>query len=124
MKLKDTKFKKGNIPGNTRKVGDYRIAKDNILEIKVAHPNKWQSYHSYLWEKYHGEKVPKNKVIIFIDGNNRNFAKDNLAAVTRRELMLLNLLKMDKCETKLLIAKIKAKILDEREKYENLNRLK
>lgn len=88
------------------------------MAIKIAQPNKWQSYHSYLWEKYHKKKVPKDKVVIFVDGDNRNFEKDNLVALTRRELLLMNNLKVKKCKSKVLIAKVKAKIIEKRENNE------
>lgn len=111
-------YKKGNIPHNTKQVGEFKLTKGNILAIKIAQPNKWQSYHSYLWEQYHGQKLPKDKVVIFVDGDNRNFEKDNLVAITRRELLLMNKLKVKKCKSKVLIAKIKAKIIEKRENNE------
>lgn len=117
-KRSDTCYKKGNIPHNTKRVGDFKLSKGNILAIKIAQPNKWQSYHSYLWEKYHGQKLPKDKVVIFVDGDNRNFEKDNLVALTRRELLLMNNLKVKKCKSKVLIAKVKAKIIEKRENNE------
>lgn len=107
-----TCFKKGHVPYNRKNVGDLRTLKGNVLYIKIAQPNKWQSYHSYLWEKYHKQKVPKEKIVIFIDGNERNFNIDNLALVTRKELILMNNLRIEKGTTKLLIGKIRAKICD------------
>lgn len=87
---KPTMFKKGSIPPNKRPIGSERIAKNGYIEIKYAEGlKKWKSKHKYLYEKYKGE-VPKNHVVIFADGNIRNFDIDNLVLVSRKELLYLN----------------------------------
>jgi hypothetical protein len=42
-----------------------------------------------IWEKANG-KVPKGHVVIFADGNIRNFNLDNLMLVSRAELGVMN----------------------------------
>ena len=54
-------------------------------------------------------------IVIFLDGNKENFDPDNLAVVTRKELMILNHEKMltadkDLSKTGVLVAKLKMKI--------------
>lgn len=86
---KRTEFKKGNKPVNYLPVGSERIAKDNIVQVKISDPNVWRSKHSVIWEKEHGP-IPKGHVVIFADGNKRNFDPANLVCVSRSELIRLN----------------------------------
>lgn len=87
-----TSFKKGHKPHSHVPVGSESVKKqdDDLVYVKIAEPNKWQSKHSLLWEKHHGKKVPKGHVVIFADGDRRNFELDNLVLVTRRELAIFN----------------------------------
>lgn len=84
-----TSFKTGNLPHNTRKLYSERVNKDGLIEIKVD-TNKWISKHRYIWEQYHKREVPKGKVVIFLDGDNRNFDVDNLKLISRGALLILN----------------------------------
>lgn len=84
-----TSFKKGNVPVNYRKVGSERVNVYGYIEIKVAAPNKWKLKHRVFWEKYNGE-IPKGYSVIFGDGDKKNFDKDNLILVSRKQLMILN----------------------------------
>ena len=108
--MSSTRFKKRQIPYNFKPVGYIRYPKKDhdYVMIKVAAPNIWQQYQMYIWEKYNG-KVPKGSVVAFIDGNNRNFALDNLAVVSRAELLELSRLEIKPCKEKILMAKIKCK---------------
>lgn len=86
--LYPTMFRKGNIPLNHREVGSERInKKDGYVMIKVAEPNKWRLKQRVMYEEYHGEVLARNEVVIFLDGNKYNFAKDNLMKLTRSELV-------------------------------------
>ena len=90
-KIKSTMFKKGNIPQNHRPIGSERVnTKDNLIQIKIAEPNKWQYKQRYIWEKETGNKIPKDRVIIFLDGNQRNFEPSNLACISKNENLRLN----------------------------------
>lgn len=84
-----TSFKKGNLPHNTRAMYSERLSKEGYIEIKVG-INKWISKHRYIWEQYYKREVPKGKVVIFLDGNNRNFEIENLKLISRGALLILN----------------------------------
>lgn len=79
----ETTFKKGNRPVNAKPVGTERISKDGYIEVKVAEPKKWMTKHRHIWEQYHGKTVPRGHIVIFMDGDNRNFAIENLKAIPR-----------------------------------------
>lgn len=96
----ETQFKKGQKPINYKPIGSERITKDGYVEIKIKDPNKWRTKHSIIWEKHNG-KVPKGHVVIFGDGNPRNFDLDNLILVDRHQLLLLNQHKLIKDNTEL-----------------------
>jgi hypothetical protein len=82
-------FKKGNKPQTYLPVGSRRVNADGYLDIKIADPNKWKAKHRIVWEKAHGP-VPQGHVVIFADGNMRNFRLNNLLLVSRSELSVMN----------------------------------
>ncbi len=89
---RETQFKKGHIPANRVPIGAERISKDGYLEVKIqdSHGNRnWKGKHILIWEAANGP-VPPGHVIIFGDGNKRNFELDNLILVTRAQLVRLN----------------------------------
>lgn len=51
--------------------------------MKVKEPNKWKQKQVHLWELAHNEKVKKGEVVIFLDGNTRNFEIKNLYKISR-----------------------------------------
>lgn len=57
---------------------------DGMVLIKVAHPSVWEYKQRYLYEKYHGV-LPKNYMVIFLDGDRTNYDINNLFAVTTKE---------------------------------------
>lgn len=89
-----TRFKKGHIPKQYKPVGSIRDAKDGYMYIKVSDEgpryNRWIPYQKYIWQKYYQKKLPEGMIIIFLDGNKKNFDIKNLAAVTRAESMYIN----------------------------------
>ena len=96
-------FKPGHVPankgkkhpswqGNYRPVGTERII-CGYIEVKTADPDVWDRKHTAIWKEANG-KVPKGHVVIFADGNNRNFALDNLLLVSRKELGVMNSLSL------------------------------
>lgn len=89
-KLKRTWFQKGNITFNTLPVGSTRTTKDGYKEIKIAEPNVWALYQRHLYEQAHNEKLKKEDIILFADGDKTNFDIDNLIKVNRANLLLLN----------------------------------
>ncbi|WP_264647951.1 HNH endonuclease signature motif containing protein [Bacillus thuringiensis] len=84
-----TQFKKGQRPHNYKPVGSERLNSDGYVDVKVAEPNKWRAKHQLLWEKENGP-IPKGYVIIFGDGDRRNFQQDNLILVSKKQLAILN----------------------------------
>ena len=84
-----TSFKKGNIPDNIREVGSERINKYGYIEIKVVEPNKWNLKHRYIYEKHFG-KIPKGKIVVFLDRNTQNLSIDNLECITKYENLIMN----------------------------------
>jgi hypothetical protein len=84
-----TSFKKGGVPHNHRPVGSERISKDGYVEIKVAEPRKWMLKHRYLWQQINGD-IPKSHIVIFEDGDNRNFEASNLRLISCAEHAVIN----------------------------------
>lgn len=91
-----TRFKKGNIPHNTRQVGEERVTVDGYVEVHVArcrrekHNDQWVLKQRLVWEQHHGMPVPEGCKVIFCDGNRQNFDPENLLLVTDEELMRMN----------------------------------
>jgi len=85
-------FKKGHKAWNWVPVGSERVNADGYVDIKVADGKKqknWKGKHILLWEAANGP-VPAGHVVIFGDGNNRNFDPKNLILVSRKQLARLN----------------------------------
>lgn len=98
-RTKATRFQKGQEPHNAKGfgIGRERVDKDGYIQVKVKlHSNtdgRWNNYrykHVLIWEKEHGCHIPPKTAIIFADGNKRNFDPDNLVAVSRRTLLVIN----------------------------------
>lgn len=98
-KMKQTCFTKGKNVNNQRhnwkSVGTEYIDKDGYIKVRVKDKvgNKshayWELKQRLIWQEHYGE-IPKDSVIIFADGNNRNFNIDNLLCVSRYELLTMN----------------------------------
>ena len=120
----ETQFKKGLIHPNYQPVGTVVVHSDGYRFIKLAE-RKWQLYQRYIWEKANHKQLKKNQVVLFLDGNRDNYAPDNLMAISRKELLIINherLLTKDSSDlskTGVLIAKLKVKINDKKEKIKN-----
>jgi hypothetical protein len=87
--LERSQYKPGNIPSTCKPIGAERKNGYGYVEVKIAHPNVWKSKHTAIWEKVNGP-VPKGKIIIFADRNNRNFDLENLLMISKRELIVMN----------------------------------
>lgn len=46
-------------------------------------PN-WKPKQQVVWERSNGENVPDGRFVIFLDGDNNNFAADNLYCIDRK----------------------------------------
>ena len=113
-RVKHSMFHKGNIPHNHRPVGSERINVDGYTEIKVAEPSKWRLKQRVIYEEATGEKLTKNDIVIFLDGDRQNFDINNLVRMTRAELVRYNQdhlygEEVEINKTAVLVAKLKAK---------------
>jgi len=87
-----TQFKKGNRPANWVPIGSERINADGYVDVKVADgklQKNWKGKHIVIWEAANGP-VPPGYVVIFGDGNRRNFDLGNLLLVSRKQLVRMN----------------------------------
>lgn len=90
-KTKLTRWKKGNIPHNT-KDSDGIISIRHLSDNNDSRPykyirlslGKWYPLHQYLWEQQHG-KLKKSMCLWFKDGNTMNCSLDNLEEISRKE---------------------------------------
>ena len=89
MGANKTSFKKGTIPPNQVPIGTESITKGGYIKVKVGEPNKWKLKQRYIYEQHYGE-IPNNYNVIFTDGNKMNFDIDNLIAVSKSEMLILN----------------------------------
>ena len=89
IKENATSFKPGNRPHNWLPVGTRIIDSDGYAKVKISEPNKWAFVHVLVWKERHGE-LPPGHVVIFADGNKANLSEDNVVAVSRAELAVLN----------------------------------
>ena len=64
------------------------IPTNRQFKIKIS-VDEWVHKHLYVWQQHHGE-IPKGYNIIFLDKNKKNFDINNLAAVSRKELLFIN----------------------------------
>lgn len=85
-------FPKGHKAWNWMPIGSERVNADGYVDVKVDDGKKqknWKGKHILIWEQHHGP-VPKGHVVIFGDGDNRNFDPDNLVLISRAQLALMN----------------------------------
>lgn len=77
-------------------VGTERVGKDGYVVVKVREratvpmsKDNWRLKHVWEYEKAHGP-VPEGHVVYFADGDRRNFDPDNLVAVPRSLVGIMN----------------------------------
>lgn len=88
---KDTRFKPGQLPPNTKHDGCITIRYGNsrpYYYIRLA-MSKWKLLHRHIWEQQKGE-IPKGYIIIFKDKNSLNCDINNLMCISRREHVKMN----------------------------------
>lgn len=104
-------FKKGQLPKQTRPIGDERVTEAGFVEVKVGMPRVWKLKHHVIYEKYHNEKIGRWDKVIFLDGNKRNFDISNLKKISNSEQIFLAHTKLlgnnpENNKTALLLAKL------------------
>lgn len=87
--INKTTFKDAEKHPRYRSIGSTRVDKDGYIILKIA-DRKWRPKHRYLWEKHHHKRIPNGYVVLFKDGNKRNFDIGNLSLVSRRQLAIFN----------------------------------
>ena len=114
-------FKRGSIPHNAAgiPVGSERETKDGYIEVKVRErspvpgTNKcWKLKQRVVWEREHGEELPHGWVVLFADGDRRNFDPGNLVAIPQGINQVIQTQGLSYCdratlETAIAIAKVK-----------------
>ena len=53
--------------------------------VKIAEPNVWRARAKVVWEREHGCRLPRGKVVHHKDRDTMNDAPENLVALTRSE---------------------------------------
>lgn len=83
-----TRYKKGNKPHNTKEGTGIIITKTDskglkykVIKIADAH---WQFLHRHIYEKEFGP-IPKDKILVFKNGNQMDCRIENLELITRAE---------------------------------------
>lgn len=107
-------FQKGNTPHNHHEIGTEVMTTDGYPAVKIAEPNVWKLKHILVWEEANGP-VPEGYTVIFLDRDHTNTKLENLALVSRAELLELNRRELIKDDAELtmsgiLIARINCKI--------------
>ena len=83
---------RGRGRGAVAPVGAEWIDPDGYIWVKVSDTGtqyqKWKQKHRMVWEAVNG-KIPEGRYIIFLDGNRRNCALENLAIASQAENLRL-----------------------------------
>ena len=94
-------------------VGTERVSKDGYVIIKVREKadkamskDNWMLKHVWVWEQANGEKLPKDHMVMFADRDRRNFDPDNLVAVPRSLMGVINAMHVDWYDRESLMAVI------------------
>lgn len=85
-------FETGHKAWNWVPLGSERVNADGYVDIKVDDgklQKNWRGKHLLIWEQNNGP-LPSGHVVIFGDGDRRNFDPDNLILVSRAQLAVMN----------------------------------
>lgn len=91
-RTKKTRFKKGQLPKNTKADGVITLRTDNRgiqykwIRVSLA---KWMPLHRHIWEAANGP-IPKGKKLVFKDGDTMNCDLSNLELLSAGDLMKRN----------------------------------
>lgn len=66
--------------------------KKGYVRVKVAQPNVWVFKNVYVWNQNHPEDpvIPKKEMVIFLNGNIRDFRIENLQKIPREIASIFN----------------------------------
>ena len=90
-KIKQTCFKPGHLPKNTKYDGaitirHYKGKPYKYIRVGLA---QWMPLHQYLYQCHIGH-IPKGHVVIMKDGDSMNTELSNLLLISRKDLVILN----------------------------------
>lgn len=90
---KNTQFKKGHTY-KEYPLGTEKENAEGYIIVKVSMTgsqyDKWKPKHRLIYERFYGA-IPNNYVVIFLDGNKRNFDIDNLRAISKKVNATMNM---------------------------------
>lgn len=75
---------KAKAMGNKIPIGTEYVKPDGMVLVKVT-PNKWKYKQRHIYEQYYKVELPKDIMVIFLDGDRTNFDINNLMAVSTPE---------------------------------------
>lgn len=79
--------------GSERKRNGYTLVKvDDIVGKRGTHDaerHNWKFKHVVEWEKHNG-KLPVGHQVVFLNGNREDFSKENLVAVPKKYMRMMN----------------------------------
>ena len=83
--------------GNEQPIGAERDTGKGYILVKVAEKpaiplskDNWRMKHHLVWEKAHGKAVPDGHEIVFADRDHSNFDPENLVAVDKKLVGIIN----------------------------------
>ena len=85
---KETRFRSGHLPHNTKWDGATRVNVEGYTEIRVSKAN-WKLLHRVIWEQHFGP-IPNGVNIQFKDNNRSNISIENLEMVSKTDNMNRN----------------------------------
>ena len=92
-----TQFKKGNMPHNTLPIGSEHLETDGFIRVKIADPDIWEQKHRLIWQQAN-RPIEKDEIVVFLDGNRKNFDLSNLRCISRRIHSVINHLHLHYCD--------------------------
>ena len=109
VKSLDSKFKKGCKCHNAKPLGAEITSRGKTyVKVKGASKEYWEPKNRYMYKKYHGS-IPNGCSIIFLNGDNNDYSKDNLIAVdanVQRIMANLNIMPNKLCDKEVTKASI------------------
>ena len=94
-KCRRTMFPKGHTPRNTDPIGTEKLLADGYIWVKVDDQRyvkkgvNWIQKHRKIWQDHNGP-IPDGHVVIFLDGDRKNFDINNLACISMADNARLN----------------------------------
>ena len=93
---RDFGHRQGNVHNETP-LGSIKTTTGGYEVIKVKQGTKahnyadgWTTLANYKYEQYHNKKVGEKELVVFANGNNRDYRKENLVKITWSERLQLN----------------------------------